>query len=486
MISNNFKLKRLGETRVRLAPSPTGFFHIGTARTALFNYLFAKKQQGRFILRIEDTDIERSDKKFEKDILDNLKWLGLQWDEGPYRQSERLDIYKKYLEKLLKEGKAYHCFCSKEELEAQRQYQMSIGQPPRYNGKCRDLGEDQVKQNLEKRSRSVIRFKVPGKIVKFDDIIRGGVEFDAKLLGDISIAKYSDGVFNPLYNFAVVVDDFEMEISHVIRGEDHLSNTPKQILIQEALEFAQPKYAHVPLILGPDRSKLSKRHGAVAVNGYKKLGYLAESLVNFMALLGWNSGTEREVFSLNSLIKEFSLKQVQKGGAIFNLKKLDWFNSFYIRQKPIEKLTELCLDYLPQAVDFNKAKKIVAAYSGRLKNLSEIDQLTKFLFKEIDYSKELLKWKDMPNKELKKAIDRLLKVLSKIKLEDFDKENLEKVLMPEAEKFSKVGDRGCLLWPLRVALTGKKASAGPFEVADILGKEETLKRLKQAKKCLGK
>lgn len=481
---NDFKLKRVGETRVRLAPSPTGFLHIGTARTALFNYLFAKKQQGRFILRIEDTDIERSDKKFEKDILDSLKWLGIQWDEGPYRQSERLNVYKKYLEKLLKEDKAYHCFCSKEELEAQKQYRMSTGQPPLYNGKCKDLDEGEVKQNLEKLLSSVIRFKVPGKIVKFDDIIRGKVEFDAKLLGDISIAKYSNGIFNPLYNFAVVVDDFEMKISHVIRGEDHLSNTPKQILIQEALDFSQPKYAHVPLILGPDRSKMSKRHGAVAVSEYKQLGYLSEALINFMALLGWNPGTEREVFSLSSLIKEFSLKQVQKGGAIFNLKKLDWFSAFYIRQKPIEKLTELCLDYLPDGVDFNKAKKIVAAYSGRLKNLSEIDELTKFLFKEIDYSKELLKWKDMPDKELKKALVHLFKVLSKIKPEDFNKENLEKVLMPEAEKFSRVGDRGKLLWPLRVAVTGEKASAGPFEIVEILGKEETLKRLKQAKKLL--
>ncbi len=481
---NNFKFIRPGEVRVRIAPSPTGFLHIGTARTALFNYLFAKKQQGIFILRIEDTDIERSFPKFERDIMENLKWLGIEWDEGPYRQSERGEIYTKYLKKLLSENKAYHCFCSKEELEAQRQYQMSIGQAPRYTGKCRELSPEKVQEYLTQGKSSIIRFKVPAKKVKFNDLIRGEVEFDTGLIGDMAIVKKTGQGFSPLYNFSVVIDDFEMKISHVIRGEDHLSNTPKQILIQEALGFPQPKYAHLPLILGPDRSKLSKRHAAVSITEYRKAGYLPEALNNFMAFLGWNPGTEREIFGLNSLVKEFSLKQVQKAGAIFNIKKLDWLNGFYIRQKSIEKLTELCLPCLPKGVDLNELKKIVALYQERLKKLSEITNLTKFFFKErLEYPKTLLRWKEMSDKEIKNSLDKLRKILSKIKAEDFHKENLEKILFPEAEKFAKerAGDRGYFLWPLRVALTGEKTSAGPFEIAEILGKERTLERLKQAK-----
>jgi glutamyl-tRNA synthetase len=274
MLEEDFKFIKPGEVRTRFAPSPTGFLHIGSARTALFNYLFAKKNQGSFILRIEDTDKERSKPEFEKDIFENLKWLGIEWDYGPYRQSERGEIYKKYLEKLLAEGKAYYCFCSEEELEAERQYQMSIGQPPRYSGKCANLTKEEVEKYLAEGKKFVIRFKVESKKVEFEDLIRGKIEFDSSLIGDIIIAKPDSGGYTPLYNFGVVVDDFEMKISHVIRGEEHISNTPKQILIQEALGFPQPKYAHLPLILGPDRSKLSKRHGAVSVAQYRKLGYL--------------------------------------------------------------------------------------------------------------------------------------------------------------------------------------------------------------------
>lgn len=369
MIEENFKFIKPGATRTRFAPSPTGFLHIGSARTALFNYLFAKKNQGSFILRIEDTDIERSKPEYEKDIMDSLNWLGVEWDEGPvadtsalvkasadkqnqkkhigdygpYRQSERTQICQKYLEKLLKEDKAYYCFCSEEELEAQKQYQMSIGEPPHYSGKCRQLPKNKIKKYLSEGKKHIVRFKVPAKKVKFIDLIRGELEFDAGLIGDFAIAKDS-GI--PLYNFIVVIDDFEMKISHVIRGEDHLPNVPKQILLQETLGLPTPKYAHLPLILGSDKSKLSKRHGAVAVSEYRKQGYLPETLVNFMAFLGWNPGEEREIYSLSSLIKEFSLERVQKGGAIFNIKRLDFLNGFYIRQRSKEKLTELCLPYL--------------------------------------------------------------------------------------------------------------------------------------------
>lgn len=491
---------QLTKIRVRIAPSPTGFLHIGLARAALFNYLFAKKEKGDFVLRIEDTDVERSETKFEKDIIENLKWLGIEWDEF-YRQSERIEIYQKYIIKLLDENKAYYCFCSKEKLEAKRQYCLSDGRPPIYNGECQNLSPETVKKYLSQGKPCIIRFKTSNKKVVFQDLIRGKVEFNSSLIGDFSIAK---DIKTPLYNFAAVVDDFEMKISYVIRGEDHISNTPKQILLQEALGFPQPKYAHLPLILGSDRSKLSKRHGATAVSEYRKLGYLPETLINFMAFLGWNPGTEREIYRIDSLIKEFSLKGVQKGGAVFNIKRLDYLNGFYIRQKSLDKLTELCIPYLVEAklivpfaktllnlglrykileteeeIDFEELKKIVKIYQERLKFLSEISELTDFFFRDkLKYDKNLLKWKNMTDEELEYTLDKLEQILSKIKTEDFNKENLEKILIPEAEK---IGDRGKLLWPFRAALSGKKASASPFEIAEILGKEKVIKRIKEAK-----
>lgn len=494
LTTEEFKFRKPGEIRTRIAPSPTGFLHIGLARTALFNYLFAKKNQGVFVLRIENTDLERSSVEFEKDIIENLKWLGIEWDEGPdiggkygpYRQTERIDIYKKYLEKLLNEDKAYYCFCSEEELEVQRQYQMSQGLAPKYSGKCANLDKERVKNYLAEGKPSVIRFRVAAKKVSFNDLIRGKVEFDSGLMGDIVIAK---NLNSPLYNFAVVIDDFEMKISHVIRGEEHLSNTPRQILLHEALDLPLPQYAHLPMILAPDRSKLSKRHGATGVKEYREKGYLPEALINFMAFLGWNPGDEREIYSIASLVKEFTLEKVQKAGAIFNIKKLDFLNGFYLRQKSLEKLTELCLPYFIEAglvikeeINLEYLKKIVAIYQERLKKISEIVELTDFFFKDkLEYDRGLLKWKDMEDKEIKSSLDKLEKILSKIKTEEWEKQRLENVLLPEAEK---TGDRGKLLWPLRAALTGKEASAGPFEIAEILGKEKTLKRIKEAKELL--
>jgi len=521
------------QVRVRLAPSPTGALHVGTARTALFNFLFARKNNGIFILRIEDTDPERSKKKWEKDILKNLKWLGLNWDEGPtleseesyrgeygpYRQSRRLNFYKKYLEKLLEEDKAYYCFCSEEELEAQKERQIREGEPPRYTGKCRNLSEKQVEKNLEEGKSGVIRLKNldQKREIEFKDEIRGDIKFESRLLGDFALAK---DLKNPLYNFAVVVDDYEMNISHVIRGEDHISNTPKQILIREALGFKKsPVFAHLPLILGEDESKLSKRHGAVSITEYKEEGYLPEALNNFMAFLGWNPGTQREVYSLSSLIKEFSLKRVQKGGSQFNLEKLEWMNGHYIRKKPLDELVKLCVPYLIEAGLIKEIKKsgnnsetkevsgspeklklfdqidkfviketgenlkiqdlknMISLYQERLKKISEITELIDFFFKEkLDYERDLLKWKDMTEIELSEMFDKLKELLTNI--ERWNQKELEEVLMPEAEK---VGDRGKMLWPLRAALTGKEQSAGPFEIAEVLGKEKTLKRIEQAK-----
>jgi nondiscriminating glutamyl-tRNA synthetase len=338
--------KILDKVRVRFAPSPTGHLHIGTTRTALFNYLFAKNQNGKFILRIEDTDLERSDPKWEKDIIDSLEWIGIKWDEF-YKQSERFDIYKKYLEKLLKDDKIYYCFCSKQEIEAQKQERISVGKLYQYSGKCRNLSKQEIAKNLKEHKPFTIRFKTPVNTkIKFEDLARKKIEFDSDLMDDFIISR---GLDNPLYNFVAVVDDYEMEISHIIRGEDHISNTPKQILLQQALGFPLLKYAHLPLILGEDRTKLSKRHGATSVYEYKKLGYLPETLINFMAFLGWNPGTEKEIYNMNSLIKEFSLEKIQKGGAVFNIKRLNFLNSFYIREKSLDRLTELCIPYLIDA-----------------------------------------------------------------------------------------------------------------------------------------
>jgi len=516
-------LKKSDTVRVRIAPSPTGPLHIGTARTALFNYLFARKNQGSFILRVEDTDLERSDSKWEKDVIENLKWLGILWDEGPkmtmtydndndkrdyigdygpYRQSERKEIYEKYITKLYDEGYLYWCFCTKEELEAQRQDQMARGEAPRYTGRCRNLSSKEQEKLRKEGKKGILRFKVPEKIIKINDLIRGELEFDTSLIGDIVVAR---DFATPFYNLAVVIDDFEMKINYVIRGEDHISNIPKQILFQEALDFPRPNYAHLPLILGPDRSKLSKRHGAVKVQDYKEDGYLPEALINFIALLGWNPGTKEEIFSLDELTERFSLERVQKGGAIFNIERLNWINGYYIRRTSLAELTEKCIPYLlnssfiiaksqpkqsqdyndkfeiketGEIIDFNYLKNIVALFQERLKKLSEISELADFFFKDkLEYDKKLLFWKDMSEKDLQKNLKKCYKLLKKFKKENWQREKIKEVLLKEAEKEI---NRGYIFWPLRVALTGKKASPPPFEIAEILGKEKTLKRIEEA------
>lgn len=504
------KFIKPGTVRVRMAPSPTGPLHIGTTRTSLFNYLFAKKNQGVFVLRIEDTDLERSDTKFEKEIIDGLRWLGILWDEGieiggnyaPYRQSERIAIYAKYTEQLLKEGKAYHCFCKEEDLAIQRQDQLARGLAPKYSGRCRRLEKKEIKKYLAEGRPSIIRFKTPtGEKISFNDLIRGRIVFDSDTLDDFAIAK-NTGL--PLYNFAVVVDDFEMKITHVIRGEDHISNTPKQILLQRALNFPRPQYAHLPLILGPDRTKMSKRHGPVSVFYYRERGYLAEALVNFMALLGWNPGTEREIFSLDELSREFDIAKVQKSSAIFNIEKLNWINGYYIRRKSSAELTNLCIPFLEkdglieteiqngnlkfkiiqtgEITSFEWLEKIILLEQSRLRTLDEIGERTAFFFtKELEYPPELLKWKNMTPDEISSSLDKSSKILSDVKEENFNALNLKEILMTEAET---MGDRGKLLWPLRVALCGLRESAGPFEIAEILGKEKCLERIKKAEEIL--
>ncbi|MCW9054766.1 MAG: glutamate--tRNA ligase [Candidatus Pacebacteria bacterium] len=448
-----FFLKKLFSSKkmvTRIAPSPTGLFHVGTARSALFNYLVAKKYGGEFIVRIEDTDRERSKPEYEKDILDGMEWLGLSWD-ALYRQSERTDIYTKYLKKLIRSG---HAYISKEESKTKP-------------------GE----------TVEVVRLKNPGEDVTFTDQIRGEITFNTAELGDFVIAK---SLTEPLYHLAVVVDDFEMGVTDVIRGEDHVSNTPRQILIQRALGIKQPKYAHIPLILASDRSKLSKRKGATSITEYRKLGYLPEALVNYLALLGWNPGTEKEVYTLDELVCDFSLEQVQKGGAIFDTQKLNWFNKEHVRGLPHEKLLSLIESALPKRVKelpqyskerLDKASKV---FIERVESLSELTELAEA--GEFDYffdtpkMEAKLSWKDDP---IEKSTGNLSGVLERI---DVVPENTFTASSVKEAVWDFAGEqgRGSVLWPMRVALSGKDKSPDPFELSEILGKDETSKRLRDA------
>ncbi len=495
-----FSARGRKKIRTRFAPSPTGLFHIGSARTALFNFLFAKVNGGKFILRIEDTDLERSKPEYEKDILESIKWLGLNWDEGieiggsygPYRQSERLDLYTAYLNKLIDDGSAFYCFHSKEFLDKEYEEQIKTKKNPAHYCEFRKLPIGDAARRLAKEV-GIVRFKTPPDFeVSFIDLIRGKISFNSDTLGgDFSLAKAESSLrFIPLYNFAVVIDDYEMKISHVIRGEEHISNTPKQILIQRELNFGAPEYAHLPLILAPDRSKLSKRHGAISVTEYREMGYLSETLVNFLALLGWNPGTEKEIFTLAELVEEFDLGKVSKSGAIFDTLKLDWLNGHYLRQLSLDELTKRIIPYLTVAglleednYDFERVKKIVALEQPRLKKLSEVGKMAAYFFKIPEYQPELLVWRDMLFKDIITSLKISLETIFLINETDFNRENLERILLKEAER-AKNKDKGRLLWPLRAALTGLEKSPGPFEILEILGKQESIKRIEAAIKKL--
>jgi len=469
--------------RTRIAPSPTGPFHLGTARTALFNWIFAKQNGGKLILRIEDTDKERSEKKYEKEILESLTWLGLVWDEGPdkkggfgpYRQSERGKIYEKHVNDLLEKGIAYYCFCSREQLEQEREAMLAQGYPPKYSGRCKNIDHEKAKSKSEKES-SVIRLKIGGTDISFNDIIRGKITFDSNLIGDIVIAKNKE---SPLYNLAVVIDDAEMEISHVIRGEDHIANTPKQISIQEALGFKTPIYAHLPLILSHDRSKLSKRYVDTAILDYKKMGYLPNALINFLVLLGWHPSagglnkkneSEKELYSMEELSSLFNLKKVQKSGAAFSIEKLNWINGQYIKSSSSDELINHLGGLVPDSWLTDKAKlsKIMDVEKARIEKLSELLDSSRFFFEIENYDSELLVWKDSNREETAEHLKKLQEILKG--------GGGEKEVMEYAEEKGK----GNVLWPLRVALSGKSASPGPFEIMTILEKSEIMDRVKNA------
>ena len=457
--------------RVRFAPSPTGHLHIGGARTALFNWLFARHHNGKFILRIEDTDRSRSTEEYIESIIESMKWLGLDWDEGPFRQTDRMETYRNYAYKLLEEGKAYRCYCTPEELEERRQKAMKEGKPPRYDRRCRE-----IKETLDKPF--AIRFKMPleGETV-VNDLVKGTVTFKNSEIEDLVILR-SDGT--PTYNFCVVVDDFEMKITHVIRGEDHLNNTPKQIHIYQALGMNLPEFAHIPMILGTDRARLSKRHGATSVLAYRDEGYLPEALVNFLARLGWSYG-DQEIFTREELIKYFNLEQVGKANAVFNAEKLLWLNSEYIKLTAEERLFELVKPFLVKEgylkenenVDIKWACRAIKSLKERCRTLKELAHAMRYYL--LDYVDIDPKAKEKYINE--KTIPILKEVTEKLSaLEEFTQDKIEKIFMDIVnEKGLKLGQ---VAQPVRVVITGSTVSPGIYEVLEIVGKEKAIKRLR--------
>ncbi len=461
------------KVKTRMSPSPTGVLHVGTAHTALFNLLFARQYKGSFIIRIEDTDAARSTKEFEKNILEELAWLGIESDEPVTRQSERGNIYRPLLERLLQEHKAFYCSHSVDDLEAERVSLMGEGCPPVHHCDVRDGSALQ----------GIIRIKNDAaEPIKFHDDIRGEISFDPAVVGDFVIAKSLDA---PLYHFTVVVDDSLMEITHVIRGDDHIANTPKQILIQRALGYSEPVYAHLPLLLGTDRSKLSKRHGATSVTSFREMGYLPEAFCNFLALLGWNPGTEQEIFNIDDLIQNFSLQRVQKSGAIFDIVKLDWMNGEYIRTLPTDALYAAARPFLAHIDDQYKKLNdeayvisVIKLEQSRIKKLSELADKIDYFFHTPEYEASLLIWKDQTYEELGGALRDARELIDSM---DFNELTVEAVELPILERANTYpSGRGGFLWPLRAALSGKKSSPGPFEIIAVLGKENTIKHIDNA------
>jgi glutamyl-tRNA synthetase len=469
--------------RVRFAPSPTGHLHIGGARTALFNWLYARNKGGKFILRIEDTDRSRSTDEYIEAIIEGMKWLKLDWDEGPFRQTDRFDIYRSYVDRLIQEGKAYYCYCSAEELEQRRQEALAQGKSPKYDGRCRDIekrGQGASASGGGKGQGAAVRFKMPqeGQVI-VNDMIKGSIAFDNSQLDDLIIMR-SDGT--PTYNFVVVVDDVDMKITHVIRGDDHLNNTPKQLHIYEALGHGIPEFAHLPMILGSDKARLSKRHGATSVMAYKDMGYLPDALVNYLVRLGWSYG-DQEVFAREELVKYFSFENVGKSSAVFNPEKLLWLNSQYIMSTPAEKLAEFVMPFLlkeeiinkDQEIDRKWLAKAITTLKERAKTLIELAKsLRYYIAEDVEYD-EKAKAKFLNEKSLPYLIE-LKEGLNS--LSDFSTSEIEKAFRAITEKHNiKLGN---IAQPVRVAMTGGTESPGIFEVLEIVGKEKTIKRLERA------
>ncbi|SFM38423.1 glutamate--tRNA ligase [Salibacterium qingdaonense] len=480
------------EVRVRFAPSPTGHLHIGGARSALFNFLFARSQGGKFIVRIEDTDQARNVEDATDKLMDSLKWLGIDWDESvdkggpyaPYRCMDRIDIYEKYLQQLLEEGKAYYDYMTEEELQKEREEQLARGEAPKYSGRDRDLTPEQRKAYEDQGIQPVVRFRVPeNKSVHVPDQVRGDVTFETDDIGDFVIAR-KDGI--PTYNFAVVVDDHLMAISHVIRGEEHLSNAPRQALVFEAFGWEKPMFAHASLILNPDRQKMSKRDESIMqfVEQYQELGYLPEALVNFLALLGWSPVGEEELFSMEALQEQFSLERVSKAPAVFDNDKLAWMNNQYVKEADLDRLTKLAVPYLQKEdklpdslseTQYEWTKRLVSIYQEQMHCAAEITKLTELFFQSgIDYNEDA---KDvLSGEQVPEVLEQFSKELEA--LEAFEPDEIKAAIKSVQKATGHKGKK--LFMPIRAAVTGQTHGPELPQAIALLGEETVQERLKHA------
>jgi len=468
--------------RVRIAPSPSGYLHVGTARTAVYNYLFARHHKGKFILRIEDTDTARSSSEMADVILESMLWLGLSWDEGPIHQSQRFDRYAEWGKKLARTGHSYWCYCSPEELEQRRKEAMEKKIAWKYDRKCLKLSTEEIESNRKANKPAALRLKVPEGKTSFKDLVSGELGRENVDIEDM-VCLRSDG--RPTYNFAVVVDDYEMKISHVIRGNDHISNTFKQILLYRAFDLPVPQFAHLPLILGMDKKKVSKREGAVAVTDYRDMGYFPETLLNFLALLGWSPGDGREIMPLEELIQAFTLERVNPANAAFDTQKLEWMNGEYIRKISDAELAQRAFPFLEKAGLVSSAGKsgqqdylvkVVSLLKERCRLLTDFAELGDYFFKEeFDYDPKGVE-KQFADP---KAAERLQKILDAWKtIDPFSKEKTEDSLRQLSEK---EGEKpAAFIHPIRLAITGKTMGPALFDIVETLGKERVLSRLSRA------
>ena len=480
--------------RVRFAPSPTGFLHVGGARTALFNWLFARRHGGTFVLRIEDTDVERSSDEMVTGILDGMRWLGLDWDEGPdtggphgpYFQSQRLDRYRAMAERLVADEHAYYCYCTPERLNQAREQAQARGEAWTYDRACRNLSGEEIARREGERQPRAIRFKVPDGQTGFDDLVRGRIVVDHANIEDFVVLR-SDG--HPTYHLSVVVDDVDMAITHVVRGDDHISNTPKQVLLYDAFGQPTPKFAHVPLILGPDKKRLSKRHGATSVTEYARMGYLPEAMVNFLALLGWSPGDDREVMSHDELVAAFSLEAISGGNAVFNPEKLDWFNHQHLLRLSDDELLDRLAPLLAAAGiwrdDWRGAErawffKVIEPLRPRCKKLHEFVEQGRPFFGDVPEYEP-----DAVAKRLKEPglAGHVAALRSAYADSAFDEASLEQALRQVAE--SRGVKAGALIHAARIAMTGRMVSPGLFEMLALLGRNTVLARLERLARFLG-
>jgi glutamyl-tRNA synthetase len=474
------------KVRVRFAPSPTGLLHVGNARTAVFNHIYARQKQGTMVLRIEDTDTERSTDASMAAILEDLRWLGIRWEEGPdlggslgpYRQSERLDLYRRYIGQLYSEKRVYKCFCSSDRLEALRKEQLSRGQMPRYDGRCLSLSDQKITGMESEGLQPVLRFQVGKGAVSFEDLVYGRMNFDRQGIGDFIIVR-SGGM--PAYNFACVIDDHSMEITHVIRGEDHLSNTPRQILLYDALGWPTPTFAHHPLILGPDRSPLSKRHGATAVSQYREEGFLPEALLNYLVLLGWTPPSGEEVLSMERIVQTFSLGDISRSAPVYTRKKLEWLNTSYLRDKTDGQLAELFLPYMERAgismssTDRDHLIRISGAVKQNLVTLSEVADYLGIFFDE-KFSHEENAREVLTGPEARQTLGKILEILEGLGEEMW--QDWPSFLVRLEQGTGLKGKR--LFAPLRAGMTGKTKGPQLADILPLIGKERTITRLRRA------